>query len=238
MTQKPPYVVSSYANEFYATVARLWGLVDGDAVEFPATAAIRAGNGSLSPADKGILYMRYFTTERGPVPAAVDRTIRRAMPSDAKALAEIYNHYIATSTATFDTEPKTVSERREWIASHGDTHPVFVVAQGDQILGFGSLSAWAARPAWGRTVEVSTYVAPEARGGGVGAALMEALLEAAVAAGHHALIGQIVAGNEPSLAMSRRFGFEEVGRLREVGYKFGEMLDVVLMQRVISDTIS
>lgn len=163
--------------------------------------------------------------------------IRRAEARDAGTLATIYNHYIATSTATFDTEPKSAEERLEWLAAHGDTHPVFVAVSetDDRVLGFGALSPWATRPAWGRTVEVSTYVHPDARGIGVGAALMEALVDAGQMAGHHALIGQIVAGNEPSLALSRRFGFDEVGRLREVGDKFGQLLDVVLMERILPE---
>jgi len=171
------------------------------------------------------------------VSATGNLTIRRAAPADSQALADIYNHYIATSTATFDTQQKSAEERREWLDTHGDVHPVFVAEVAGRIIGFGALSAWGTRCAYSRTVEVSTYVAPDSRGSGIGASLMESLIQAATDIGHHALIGQIVAGNEPSLRMSRRFGFEQVGCLREVGFKFNQALDVVLMERILPDTV-
>lgn len=159
--------------------------------------------------------------------------VRDATPDDASDLARIYNHYIATSTVTFDTEPKTPEERAEWIASHGPAHPVLVGVIDGAVVGFGALSPWANRPAWGRTVEVSSYVAEERRRQGVGAALMDALVDRATEAGHHALIGQIVSENEPSISLARRMGFEQVGTLREVGNKFGRWLDVVYMERIL-----
>lgn len=159
--------------------------------------------------------------------------IRDAVSDDAPTLAEIYNHYISTSTVTFDMEPKTAEERRTWLALHGETHPVLVALIDGQVVGFGALSAWGSRPAWHRTVEVSSYVAEEWRGHGVGTALMVALIERAVQAGHHAVIGQIVADNTPSLVLAEKMGFTEVGRLREVGDKFDRWHDVVLMERIL-----
>lgn len=159
--------------------------------------------------------------------------VRDAASDDAEALARIYNHYIATSTVTFDTEPKTREERAVWIASHGPSHPAVVAEIDGVVVGFGALSPWATRPAWSRTVEVSSYVAEEWRRQGVGAALMDALVDRATAAGHHVLIGQIVSENEASISLAERMGFEQVGMLREVGHKFGRWLDVVYMERIL-----
>lgn len=162
-----------------------------------------------------------------------DMRIRRADGGDAAAIAGIYNHYIENDTCTFDTEPKTVEERIAWLQAHDDDHPVLVVERSGTVVAWGSLSVHAERPAWRHTVQVGTYVAPGHEGTGLGSALMDALLEASRAAGHHVVLAQIVADNERSLALVERYGFERVGVLREVGRKFDRWLDVVVLQRIL-----
>lgn len=160
--------------------------------------------------------------------------VRDAVPADAAAVTEIYNHYVTGSVVTFDTEPISLERHEEWLASAGERHPVLVAEQDGTVVGYGSLTKWATRPAWHRTVELSVYVRDDTRGEGIGPILMEALLERAAAVGHHVVMAQIVADNEPSLAMAERFGFERVGVLREVGEKFGRYLDLVLLQRILA----
>ncbi|MBE0417809.1 MAG: N-acetyltransferase family protein [Coriobacteriia bacterium] len=159
--------------------------------------------------------------------------VRDATPADAAAIADIYNPYVTGSSATFDTRPVDAEERLEWLAGHDVRHPVLVAESDGMMIGWGSLTRWASRPAWHRTVEVSIYVDPSRRREGVGTALMEALLDRACEAGHHTVIGQIVADNESSIAVAERTGFERVGVLREVGDKFGRYLDLVLVQRIL-----
>ena len=159
--------------------------------------------------------------------------IRPAQPADADAIASIYNHYILNSNVTFDTVPKSVEDRVEWLAGHGPKHPVVVAEIDAVVVAWGSISPWATRPAWGRTVEVSIYVSPTHTRLGIGPMLMEELAVRAKAAGHHALMSQIVGDNEPSLRLGERHGFAEVGRLREVGEKFGRWHDVVILERLI-----
>lgn len=161
--------------------------------------------------------------------------IRMAREEDASAIADIYNHYIETSTATFDTVPKTLEDRVAWLEAHDDRHPVIVAETAEGIVGWGSLSPWATRPAWSRTVEVSVYVADTHRGGGVGPALLDELVNLGRIAGHHALIAQIVGDNKPSLEMSARAGFELVGVLKEVGFKLDRWLDVALVELVLPE---
>lgn len=160
-------------------------------------------------------------------------TVRDAAPGDAQAIADIYNPYVTGSATTFHTEPVDAAERLEWLLRHDARHPVLVAEMDGQVVGWGSLTQWASRPAWCRTVEVSTYVALEHRGEGVGRALMEALLACASGAGHHVVMAQIVAGNAPSIAMAERAGFEQVGVMREVGYKFGRYHDLVVLQKIL-----
>lgn len=162
-----------------------------------------------------------------------DVQIRDARESDAQAIADIYNHYVEHSTATFDTEPKTAEERRSWLEAHGERYPVLVVEIDGRVVAWGSLTAWSPRPAYAPAVEVSTYVAPDSVGRGLGPQLMMQLEERARRAGHRALLSQVVSENEHSLRVTERMGFERAGLLKEVGLKFDRRLDVVILERLI-----
>lgn len=165
-----------------------------------------------------------------------DLSIRRALPSDAPAVADIYNHYVRSSTATFDTDDKSVEDRVAWLAEHTGPYPVLVAEQNGRVVAWGALSRWGTRRAYRHTVEVSVYVAADATAAGIGPALSRSLIGEAERLGHHALISQIVHENEPSLKMSARLGFENVGTLRQVGRKFDRWLDVVLMELVLPES--
>jgi len=163
-----------------------------------------------------------------------DPIVRRATHADAPAINDIYNHYVRTSTATFDTVEMSLADRAEWLTHHGDEHPVLVVEQGGAVVAWGSLSRWATRAAWRHTVEVSTYVSASALGQGLGPILLRELVEEARRQGHHAVIAQISSDNLPSLKMGERAGFERVGTLREVGRKFGSWIDLAMLQLVLA----
>lgn len=163
--------------------------------------------------------------------------IRDADERDAEAIARIYNHYVATSAVTFDTEPKTAEDRRAWLAAHGERHPVVVAESDGRVIGWGSLSPWHVRPAYDASVEVSSYIDPAHLGKGIGSALMRELIALAEQAGHHVLLSQVVAGNDASIALGERFGYREVGRLPQVGRKFDEWLDVVIMALVLESPV-
>src|SRR5262245_51145559 len=101
---------------------------------------------------------------RGTNPGTSNVEIRRAALSDLGAITDIYNEAILTTTATFDTEPKTVEERIAWFDSHGENHPIIVAALDGTVAGWASLSRWSDRPAYDCTVETSFYVKREFRG--------------------------------------------------------------------------
>lgn len=169
----------------------------------------------------------------GGVCVTSDITIRDAAAHDAAAIAEIYNHYVLNTTVTFEIEPRTARDRAEWLKEHGPSHPVIVAEANGRLLGWASLSAYAARPAWSRTVELGLYLAPDVRARGIGTLLMNAVIDRARDIGHHVVLGQIVADNEASLRLGERTGFREVGRLLEVGHKFGQVLDVVIQELIL-----
>jgi L-amino acid N-acyltransferase len=159
--------------------------------------------------------------------------VRAATVGDLERILEIYNHEVLHSTATYDTQPRTLAEQRKWYGVHDEKHPVIVAQSGDGVDGWASLSPWSERAAYARTVEVSVYVAQESRRRGVGRRLLEALVAEALSLGHHALIARISADNEASVRLHAALGFADVGTLREVGVKFGRLLDVAIMERLL-----
>ena len=160
-------------------------------------------------------------------------TVRLVEPGDAEAIREIYNREVEGSTVTFDMVPRTTAEQRAWIDEHSGSYPALVAVAEARVVGFASLSPYRPRPAYATTVESSVYVHHEARGLGVGSALMEALVASAEAHGFHSAIARIVGDHDASIALHAKVGFEVIGREREVGRKFGRWLDVVLMQRML-----
>jgi L-amino acid N-acyltransferase len=168
--------------------------------------------------------------------ATVDRaalTVRLVEPDDADALREIYNREVEGSTVTFDLVARTPAEQRSWIEQHSGSYPALVAVADGAVVGFASLSAYRPRPAYATTVESSVYVHHAARGLGVGATLMTAIVDSAAAHGFHSIIARIVGDHEASIALHSKVGFEVIGREREVGRKFGRWLDVVIMQRML-----
>ena len=138
--------------------------------------------------------------------------IRIAIEGDLPAIVGIYNAAVPGRMATADTEPVTVESRREWFAAHTpDRHPLWVDEREGEVAGWLSLGTFYKRPAWDITAEVSVYVAPAFRRQGVAAALLETAIAAAPALGLRVLVGVVFGHNEPSLALFRRFGFEEWG---------------------------
>ena len=138
--------------------------------------------------------------------------IRIATEADLPAIVAIYNAAVPGRMATADTDAVTVESRREWFATHDPGHhPLWVDERDGEVAGWLSLGVFYNRPAWDITAEVSVYVAPAHQRQGVAAALLEAAIAAAPALGLRALIGIIFGHNEPSLALFRRFGFQEWG---------------------------
>jgi L-amino acid N-acyltransferase YncA/nitroimidazol reductase NimA-like FMN-containing flavoprotein (pyridoxamine 5'-phosphate oxidase superfamily) len=165
----------------------------------------------------------------GPPPS-----IRPARREDLDAINAIYNFYVLKSTCTYQEEPETREGRQAWFERHGAPHPVIVAEIDGRVVGWGSLSAFRTRSAYRQTVEDSIYVADTHRGQGVGTALLRELLVQARALGHHAIIADIDSEQAASIALHARCGFGEVGRLRQVGLKFGRWLDVVCMELQLS----
>jgi L-amino acid N-acyltransferase YncA len=172
--------------------------------------------------------------------------IRLAELADAEAIRTIYNVEVTDSTNTFDMVPRSGAEQEAWILRHSGVHPAVVAiehsdagveglagANGEIVLGFGSLSPFRERSGYSATAENSVYVDRTQRGRGVGRALLAELLELASAHGFHSVIARIAGHNELSIGLHTAAGFELVGVEREVGRKHRQWLDVVELQRLL-----
>jgi L-amino acid N-acyltransferase YncA len=160
-------------------------------------------------------------------------TIRRAGLAYAAAIAEIYNEAILTTTATFDTEPKSVDERAKWLRLHDERHPVLVAVLDGAVVGWVSLTRWSERRAYDDTAETSFYVRSINRGQGIGRMLKDAIIAEARRYRYHSLIARVAEGSHESIHLNESAGFVHIGTLKEVGRKFGKLLDVHIMQKML-----
>ena len=160
--------------------------------------------------------------------------IRPAVKDDARAIADIYNLEVETSTVTFDLRPRTLEEQEAWLEERSGAYVVLVaVDDSGDVIGFGSLSPYKSRPGYSTTVEDSVYVRRDQHGRGVGRAILEALVEAAKGSGFHVVMARIVGGHEASIGLHSTLGFEIVGHERQTGRKFNQWFDVILMERLL-----
>ncbi|MEE7450401.1 GNAT family N-acetyltransferase [Methylobacterium radiotolerans] len=161
--------------------------------------------------------------------------IRPATAADLPAIATIYGDAVATTTASFETEPPTLAEmtRRFEVLRAGE-FPYLVADRGGTVAGYAYAGPYHQRAAYRSTLEDSIYVARSARGSGVGRRLLTALIAASEQVDCRTLVAIIAdSGSPASIALHASLGFTPVGILAGVGYKHGRWLDVTLMQRVV-----
>ena len=160
-------------------------------------------------------------------------TIRPATEADLVAINDIYNHYVLNSTCTYQEEPESIDGRRRWFERHGQAHPIIVAEGEKRIVGWGSLSAYHARSAYRRTVENSVYVHHQFHRRGIGSVLLKELIKQAQHIGHHVIIAAIDGEQPASVALHARFGFQKVGHMKHLGFKFNRWLDVIYMELLL-----
>jgi len=158
--------------------------------------------------------------------------IRDADEADLRGILNIYNDVIATSTAIYSYIPVTLEDRREWWQARvAMSYPVLTAVDESGVLGFATFGDFRAWPGYRFTVEHSVHVRADCRGRGIGQKLVTALFPRAAVLGKHVMIAGVDAANAPSIRFHERLGFQQVGHLREVGFKFDRWLDLVFLQR-------
>lgn len=157
----------------------------------------------------------------------MDIRIEPMSPEDWDDVRRIYAAGIATGDATFETE---IPPWERWDATHRPAER-FVARTDGAILGWAALSPVSDRCVYGGVAEVSVYVAPEARGKGVGATLLRSLIDASEAGGVWTLQAGIFPENRASVTLHERLGFRQVGRRERLGKMNGVWRDVLLLER-------
>ena len=160
-------------------------------------------------------------------------SIRPATVDDLEAINEIYNEAVLRTTGTFDLEPKSLEDRRVWFDQHAADHPVLVAEHNGAIVGWASLNRYDPKKAYAQTADVSIYIAEKSRGLGVGRQLLPALVHAGEATNLRTALARITYDNLVSIRLHEQNGFQKVGVMREVGTKFGRLLDVCILQRML-----
>jgi len=162
--------------------------------------------------------------------------VRAAESSDLPGLADLYNHYVTTSPATFDLEPVSLESRKQWMSRYADTgpHRLLVAIDGGDIAGYATSGKLREKPGYLTSVETTVYVHPDRHALGIGTRLYAALFAALAGEDLHRAYAVIVLPNPASIALHARFGFESVGLFREAGRKFGRYWDTQWFERPLS----
>lgn len=163
----------------------------------------------------------------------VDILIRGVADRDMEAIQDIYADHVLKGLASFEETPPDVAELTRRRDVHLDAgYPYLVAETASTVLGFAYVAAYRSRPAYLHTVENSVYVATDTQRQGIGGRLLEGLIKRCTEQGFRQMIAIIGdSGNEPSIGLHARLGFEMIGVLPGVGFKFGRWVDQVIMQR-------
>jgi phosphinothricin acetyltransferase len=159
--------------------------------------------------------------------------VRYAVAEDLPALTAIYNHYVSHTAATFDIEPFEAAARHGWFSHYARTgpHRLLVAVRDGEIVGYASSSTFRPKPAYETSIEVTVYLDPKATAGGIGTVLYERLFAELRDEPLHRAYAVIALPNPASVALHARFGFVEIGTMTEVGRKYDQWWDVLMMQR-------
>ena len=164
-----------------------------------------------------------------------DIVIRRAVIDDAPALLDLYNHYVVNTHITFDLEPRTLDQRKAWLAQFkgAGRYQCFVAVRGGRPIGWTASAPFKDRAGYDTSVETSVYLAPGEEGRGLGKRLYRTLFDALAGEDLHRAFGGVALPNEASVGVHRVLGFEHIGTYREVGRKFGKYWDVAWFAKAL-----
>ncbi|MFD5600415.1 GNAT family N-acetyltransferase [Leucobacter sp. NPDC058333] len=165
-----------------------------------------------------------------------DVHIRAAESADLEMITAIHNDAVAHTTAIWNEETVDLADRKRWFADRATAGtPVLVAVDDSGVLGYATYAQWRPHSGYRHTVEHSVYVRSGERGRGVGRSLLESLIEHARAAGVHVMVAAVESSNLGSIVLHKRLDFLQVGRMPQVGAKFGRWLDLTLLQLILDD---
>lgn len=161
-------------------------------------------------------------------------TIRTAILADASFVHDVYGYFVDHSNATFSTENPDLEHYRQKITQTLGKYPFYILETMGVPCGFAYGGPIRPHEAYQWDVEATIYLSPETpRRQGLGRTLYAALLDTLTRQGFKTVYGVITDQNEPSLALHRAMGFTEAGHFRNMGYKNGQWLGVIWMQKTL-----
>jgi L-amino acid N-acyltransferase YncA len=161
-------------------------------------------------------------------------TLRDALEDDLPQILDIYNDVILNTTAVYSEQPHTLEMRQVWFNERkASGFPVIVAEQDGMVAGFATYGHFRVWPCYRFTVEHSVYVHVGNRGQGISNILLNEIIDHAKKAGMHALIAGVDSENDISLKLHFKFGFTQVARFKEVGYKFNRWLDLIFLELIL-----
>lgn len=162
-------------------------------------------------------------------------TIRYTQREDLPALLDIYNYEVTNGTATFDLNPKSLSDWENWYLQHSEgNHYALTALWNETPVGYATLSQYREKEAYAQTAELSVYVHRDYRGRGIATELIGKTVEIAKTRGDvHTIVSVITGDNHASLKMHEKLGFTHCGTIRQVGEKFSKLMDIVNFQLIL-----
>jgi phosphinothricin acetyltransferase len=188
----------------------------------------------FEPGDRRRVLPRHLRPE--PAPEVFSYTVRSARASDLPHVREIYNHFVSNSVVTLDENRSSIPYWRDKFAmlTRLDLPFLVAVSPAGVVLGYALAQPWAGKNAYRYTVEDSIYLGPGAGGKGLGAVLLQALIEACEQRGIREMVAVISDSKaEASIRLHAKLGFVEAGRMGRVGHKFGRDLGTIYMKKAL-----
>jgi L-amino acid N-acyltransferase YncA len=159
--------------------------------------------------------------------------LRICTPSDAAQICEIYNYYVRETVITFEESTVTDADMAQRITDVTVRLPWLVWETDGAIIGYAYAAPWKSRAAYRHSVESSVYLAPQATGRGLGSQLYAALIAELRRRGLHCVIGGAALPNPASVALHEKLGFRKVAQFPQVGFKFGQWVDVAYWELIL-----
>ncbi len=153
--------------------------------------------------------------------------IRKATEADIEPIFNIYDQHVLTGIATFETTVKSPTEKLDWFLAHQGDHKLLVAELNRKVVGWAGFSKWSPREAYARAAELSIYIEDSVQGQGVGKKLLTEILNQP--SNIQVLIARIAEPNPASVALHQAVGFKDIGIMKQIGEKFGKLIDVRLM---------
>lgn len=165
--------------------------------------------------------------------------IERGSEEDLTAINDIYNFYVRSSFATFETNEWTLQQRLLWFKEfelRHDLYNLFVAKIDNQVVGFAYNAKYKEKPAYITSSEVTVYLRQGASGSGIGGALYEALFSVVSNTQLHRLYAILALPNDASIRLHEKFGFVVIGQMDEVGFKYGQFYSTMILEKHINDS--